>query len=52
MLGEYYESLEKIVLAIECFCRKIYSKVWYYRITLTTNSALGGHPVISIAPVS
>ena len=29
--------LEKLVLAIEHFCRKIYSKVWYYRITLTGN---------------
>jgi len=29
--------LEKILLGIECFCRKLYSKIWYYRITLTTN---------------
>ena len=29
--------LEKIILAIECFCRKLYSKVWYYRIVFTTN---------------
>ena len=36
-LTKLLKVIEKILLAIECFCRKIYSKVWYYRIVFTTN---------------